>query len=52
MVRIFNFLGKKDSSALAAKLESERIVDQTLAEANALPTQEDGDFSYALRAAG
>lgn len=52
MVRIFNFLGKKDSSALAAKLESERIVDQTLAQAHELPAEEDGDSSYAIRAAG
>jgi uncharacterized phage-associated protein len=52
VVRIFNFLGKKDSSALAAKLESERIMDQTFAQADELPAEEDGDSAYTVRATG
>jgi uncharacterized phage-associated protein len=52
VVRIFKFLGKKDSSELAAKLESERLMDQTFARADELPAEEDGDSAYAIRAAG
>ncbi|MCK1361223.1 Panacea domain-containing protein [Bradyrhizobium sp. 199] len=49
--RIFKFLGKTDSSALAAKVEAERNVDQLFASIDDLPTLEEGDSAYAIRAA-
>lgn len=48
--RIFKFLGKQDGSELAAKLESERIMDDIFASADALPPGEEDDSAYALRA--
>jgi uncharacterized phage-associated protein len=50
--RILKHLGKVDGTALAAKLESERIMDQLFARANAIQAGEEGDSAYALRAAG
>lgn len=50
--RIFKFLGKFDSGALASKLESERIMDQIFARANDIQPTEEGDSAYALRATG
>lgn len=50
--RIFKFLGKPDGDALAAKIKSERIIDQTFARAHDLPPPEEDDSAYALRAAG
>lgn len=50
--RIFKFLGKADSDALASKLESERIMDQTFARAHDIQAAEEGDSSYAIRATG
>ena len=50
--RVFKFLGKTDSGALASKLESERIMDQIFARADDLPAPEEGDSAYALRATG
>jgi uncharacterized phage-associated protein len=50
--RIFKFLGKTDSAELAAKLESERIMDLIFARARALQPDQDDDTSDAIRAAG
>lgn len=52
MERIFKFLGKHGGSEIAAKLESERFIDQVFARANALPAGEENDSAYALRAGG
>lgn len=50
--RILKFLGKPDSTQLAAQLESKRNMDQVFASADALPAIEEGDSAYAIRAAG
>jgi uncharacterized phage-associated protein len=50
--RIFKFLGKPDGSGLAAKLESERFMDQIFANADALPDGEQSDSSHAVGAGG
>jgi uncharacterized phage-associated protein len=48
--RIFKYLGKQDGTALAQKLESERIMDETFERADALPAGEEIDSAYAIRA--
>jgi uncharacterized phage-associated protein len=50
--RIFKFLGKPDGSELAAKLESERIMDEIFARADALPASEESNFTDAVGADG
>jgi uncharacterized phage-associated protein len=50
--RILKFLGKPDGGELAAKLESERIMDTIFARADALSAGEEIDPSHAFRAAG
>jgi uncharacterized phage-associated protein len=46
--RIFKYLGKTDGTALAAKLESERIMDEIFARAHGLPADQESDFTDAV----
>ncbi|RXH35239.1 hypothetical protein XH84_05745 [Bradyrhizobium nanningense] len=48
--RIFKFLGKRDGAQLAAQVESERYIDQLIANVDALPAIEEGDTVDAFRA--